>query len=179
MMGVIPLFTGGYLSAQDQSHANLPTEATPGDGKASDRVVAAASKDPASTAQVKSSAQDGLKQRLPVKDADDPRSASESPIDQKKLRLREGTRLREIAGRFRPNGDTLIFIDEQRREIGGLPNLNLERIIRVLKTVEEPESIVWSVSGADTEFSGRNYLLISRAVYKTATPPPAPEALAK
>jgi hypothetical protein len=179
MIGVIPLFTGGYLSAQDQSHANLPAEATPDNGKASARVVVAASKDPTSTAQIKSPALDGLTQPLSVKDADGPKSTSEPPIDQKKLRLREGTRLREIAGRFRANGDTLIFIDEQKREIGGLPNLNLERIIRVLKTVEEPESIVWSVSGAVTEFSGRNYLLISRAVYKAATPPPAPEALTK
>jgi hypothetical protein len=104
---------------------------------------------------------------------------AETEAERAKLRLREGTRLRDITGRFRQNGDTLTFIDEQKREIGGLPNLNLERIIRMLKTVEEPESITWSVSGTITEFSGRNYLLISRAVYKAATPPPSPEALAK
>jgi hypothetical protein len=43
--------------------------------------------------------------------------------------------------------------------------------------VEEPESITWSVSGVVTEFGGRNHLLISRAVYKAAAPPPSPENL--
>lgn len=113
------------------------------------------------------------------KDSAAAKTAAESEAERAKLRLREGTRLRDVIGRFRQNGDTLTFIDEQKREIGGLPNLNLERIIRMLKTVEEPESITWSVSGTITEFSGRNYLLISRAVYKAATPPPSPEALAK
>ena len=99
-------------------------------------------------------------------------------IELGKLRLREGTRLRDVTGRFRQSGDSLTFIDADDREISGLPNLNLERILRMLKTVEEPESISWSVSGSITEFSGRNYLLISRAVYKAAAPPPAPESLA-
>jgi hypothetical protein len=98
-------------------------------------------------------------------------------VDLAKLRLREGTRLRDIAGRFRQSGDTLTFIDGENREITGLPNLNLERILRMLKTVEEPESISWSVSGTVTEFGARNYLLISRAVFKAAAPPPAPENL--
>jgi hypothetical protein len=122
---------------------------------------------------------DAAKEPAPNKDAGSAKATSEPEKDVTKLRLREGTRLRDISGRFRQNGDTLTFIDEQKREIGGLPNLNLERIIRMLKTVEEPESITWSVSGTITEFSGRNYLLVSRAVYKTATPPPAPEAIAK
>jgi hypothetical protein len=107
------------------------------------------------------------------------KTEAEAEIDLAKLRLREGTRLHDVSGRFRQNGESLTFIDAENREIGGLPNLNLERIIRMLKTVEEPESITWSISGTVTEFSGRNYLLISRAVYKAATPPPAPETLAK
>jgi hypothetical protein len=41
--------------------------------------------------------------------------------------------------------------------------------------VEEPDSIAWSVSGTVTEYGGRNYLLITRAVYKSATLPPAPD----
>jgi hypothetical protein len=102
---------------------------------------------------------------------------ADDAVDLAKLRLREGTRLREVTGRFRQSGDSLTFIDADGREISGLPNLNLERILRMLKTVEEPESITWSVSGSITEFSGRNYLLISRAVYKAAAPPPAPESL--
>lgn len=83
-------------------------------------------------------------------------------------RLREGTRISNRVGHFRQNGESLTFVDEENREIGGLPNLNLERIIRLLKTVDEPESISWSVSGSITEFSGRNYILITRAVYKAA-----------
>lgn len=92
-------------------------------------------------------------------------------------RLREGTNLKDRLGRFHQNGDSLTFIDEDGRELGGLPNLNLERIIRMLKTVDEPDSVKWSVSGSVTEFAGRNYLLISRAVYKAATLPPAPDAV--
>lgn len=96
-----------------------------------------------------------------------------------KLRLREGTELKNVVGRFRQMGDTLTFIDEQNREIGGLPNLNLERVSRVLQTVEEPESVSWSISGRVTEYSGRNFLLISRAVFRSAAPPPAPETVAE
>jgi hypothetical protein len=98
-------------------------------------------------------------------------------IDVSQLRIREGTQLRDVPGRFRERGESLIFIDDQNREINGLPNLNLERVLRMLKTVEEPESIAWTVSGMITEFEGENYLLISRAVYKSAAPPPLPETL--
>lgn len=101
----------------------------------------------------------------------------ETAADVTAFRLREGTRFTNRVGRFRMSGDSLTFIDEDNREIGGLPNLNLERIIRMLKSVDEPEMILWSVSGVVTEFSERNYLLISRAVYKAAAPPPTPENL--
>jgi hypothetical protein len=47
----------------------------------------------------------------------------------------------------------------------------------MLKSVDEPESVKWSVSGTVTEFSGRNYLLVSRAVYKAAMLPPMPDAV--
>jgi hypothetical protein len=96
-----------------------------------------------------------------------------------KLRLREGTELKNVIGRFRQVGDTLTFIDGQNREIGGLPNLNLERVSRVLQTVEEPESVSWSISGRVTEYSGRNFLLINRAVFRSAAPPPPPETVAQ
>jgi hypothetical protein len=92
-------------------------------------------------------------------------------------RLREGTQLTDRLGRFRQEGESLTFIDEDGREIGGLPNLNLERIIRMLKSAEEPDSVWWSVSGVVTEFSGRNFLLVTRAVYKTAALPPTPETV--
>lgn len=125
----------------------------------------------------------------PVSSETAPAAAPKSPvaandhdddgIDLSKIRLREGTQLRDVTGRFRQRGESLLFIDDKNREISGLPNLNMERILRMLKTVEEPESIAWSVSGTITEFAGENYLLISRAVYKSAAPPPAPENLSK
>lgn len=96
-------------------------------------------------------------------------------IDLTLLRLREGTRLADDLGHFRLNGDVLTFIQDDGRELVGLANLNLERVLRMLKSVDEPESVMWSVNGTVTEFSGRNYLLVTRAVYKAATPsPPMP-----
>jgi hypothetical protein len=95
-----------------------------------------------------------------------------------KLRLREGTYLKDVVGRFRQAGDSLVFVDPEGRELGGLPNLNLERVARILQTVEEPESVTWSVSGMVTEYSGRNHLLLSRALFRAAAPPPPPENVA-
>ena len=92
-----------------------------------------------------------------------------------KLRLREGTHLKNVIGRFRQSGVSLVFIDPDNRELGALPNLNLERIARMLQSVEEPESVSWSISGTVTEYSGDNHLLITRAVFRSAAPPPAPE----
>jgi hypothetical protein len=94
-----------------------------------------------------------------------------------KRRLREGTILTDQGGRFRQDGDGAVFISENQYEFVTLQNLNLERVIRTLKGSDESESIRWSVSGQVTEFNGRNYLLITRAVYKSASPPPAPEQI--
>jgi hypothetical protein len=96
-----------------------------------------------------------------------------------KRRLREGTHLKNVTGRFRQAGDSLIFVDDENRELGGLPNLNLERIARMLQSVEEPESVSWSISGTVTEYSGKNHLLITRAVFRSAAPPPTPEMIAE
>ncbi|QDT72363.1 hypothetical protein [Lacipirellula limnantheis] len=96
-----------------------------------------------------------------------------------KLRIREGTRLKDVVGRFRQSGDALVFVDAENREFGGLLNLNLERVARMLQSVEEPESVTWSVSGTVTEYSGQNHLLISRAVFRSAAPPPRPENVAE
>ncbi len=87
-------------------------------------------------------------------------------------RLREGTEITGQTGYFRQDGDGAIFVTDNEYELGGLPNLNLERIVRTLKTADETQSIRWRVSGTITEFSGRNYLFITRAVYKSAAPPP-------
>jgi hypothetical protein len=102
-------------------------------------------------------------------------ASSESSSLSAALRLREGTQFADRLGHFRQQGESVVFVDDQGRELGGLPNLNLERVLRMLKGVEEPDSIAWSVSGTVTEYGGRNYLLITRAVYKSATLPPAPD----
>ena len=94
-----------------------------------------------------------------------------------KRRLREGTLLTSQGGYFRQDGDGAVFVTEEKLEIAALPNLNLERVMRTLKGSDEAESIRWSVNGVVTEFNGRNFLLISRAVYKSASPPPAPEQI--
>lgn len=90
-------------------------------------------------------------------------------------RLREGTFVTDQFGFFREDGEGATFVADSGMEFGALPNLNLERVLRLLKSAEEPTSIRWSVSGEVTEFNSRNFLLISRAVYKSAAPPPAPE----
>ena len=92
-------------------------------------------------------------------------------------RLREGTEITGQTGYFRQDGEGAIFVTDNDYELGGLPNLNLERIVRTLKTADETQSIRWRVSGTITEFSGRNYLFITRAVYKSAAPPPTPEQI--
>ena len=96
-----------------------------------------------------------------------------------KVRLREGTLISDQSGFFREDGDGATFVADTGMEFGALPNLNLERVVRLLKSVEEPNSVRWSVNGTVTEFSGRNFLLISRAVYKAASSPPTPDRIDK
>ena len=106
-----------------------------------------------------------------------PSISREESEENAKQRLREGTVLTDQAGRFRQDGDGAVFVNESQMEFVALPNLTLERVIRTLKGSDESESIRWSVSGVVTEFNGRNFLLISRAVYKSASPPPVPEQI--
>ena len=102
---------------------------------------------------------------------------SRSKESENPRRIREGTEIEDRAGYFRQDGDGAIFVTDEGYELGGLPNLNLERIVRTLKTADETKTIRWRVSGKVTEFSGRNYLFITRAVYKSTAPPPIPTQL--
>lgn len=86
-----------------------------------------------------------------------------------KARYREGTAIVDLVASIAIEGDSTTIVGKDGVEFGGLPNLNLERIVRTLKTVSEPDSVQWSISGVVTEYSGRNYLLISRAVYKASS----------
>lgn len=104
-------------------------------------------------------------------------SSPSGEVVENSRRLREGTEISGQSGYFRQDGDGATFVTDDGYELGGLPNLNLERVVRALKTSDETSAIRWRVSGTITEFSGRNYLLITRAVYKSAAPPPTPEQI--
>jgi len=107
------------------------------------------------------------------------RQASQSGADSDDAikRLREGTIITDVVGYFRQDGDGATFVTDDGQEFGGLSNLNLERVVRTLKGTDESKRLRWSVSGVVTEFMSRNFLLISRAVYKSATLPPVPGQL--
>jgi len=123
-------------------------------------------------------AREGSSAREQTRDAGRTRQSSSSETDKHETRrLREGTIVSDQSGYFREDGDGASFVADTGLEFGALPNLNLERVLRLLKSSEEPNSIRWSVTGEVTEFSGENFLLISRAVYKSATPPPTPDRI--
>ncbi len=97
--------------------------------------------------------------------------------DDNKQRLREGTLITDVVGYFRQDGDGATFVTDEGQDFGGLANLNLERVARTLKGADDSQRVRWSVSGEVTEFMGRNFLLISRAVHKSAAQPAAPEQI--
>ena len=78
-------------------------------------------------------------------------------------RLREGTRLLEISGRFEAVGDQVNFVFADSGEsVRILENLALERIFRVLS--DSQASPNWIISGTVTEYNSGNYLLLTKAV---------------
>jgi len=82
-------------------------------------------------------------------------------------RLREGTRLNDVAGSFQFAGDRVAFHPDGKGEsYRVLENLALERISRVLGQARGTPN--WTVSGMVTEYRGSNYLLVTKAVVKTA-----------
>lgn len=74
-------------------------------------------------------------------------------------------RLHETPGHFESAADVPVFIDEGGRRLIGLENLNLQRIVQSVRSAEDPKSLQWKVTGTITEYEGRNYILIERAVY--------------
>ena len=92
--------------------------------------------------------------------------AARKPTGQ--ARLREGTQVLDRLGSFQLEGSSATFVTNDGFSMGGLPNLSLERVVRTLKSMDQPNRVQWSVTGTVTEFSGQNYLLIQRAVYKSA-----------
>lgn len=85
-------------------------------------------------------------------------------------RLREGTRLIDVAGRFDSTSDRSVFYPADADEsYKVLENLALERIHKVLEETRAGDKPQWIISGTVTEFAGGNYLLVTKAVIK----PPA------
>ena len=82
---------------------------------------------------------------------------------------REGTRV-DTVGAFKMAGDRATFRPRDGAvQYQSLENLALERVTGVLANSRNKD-IEWSVTGTLTEFRGRNYLLIERAVVKARAP---------
>lgn len=80
-------------------------------------------------------------------------------------RLREGTILTDVIGRFKVSGDRATFtITETGQSFGGLENLNLARVTTALRDDPDAE---WNISGLVTEHRGLNFLLIQKAIRKS------------
>lgn len=76
---------------------------------------------------------------------------------------REGTRIEQQPILFRTESDRLwATIGNSAKPILVLENLAAQRIYRANR--EDPEDCKWTVSGQFTEFEGRNFFLIERAV---------------
>ncbi len=79
-------------------------------------------------------------------------------------RLREGSMLTDQLGAFKSSGDRVVFHPaDQEDSLQVLENLALERIWKML---DEARGRQWCVNGMITEYRGRNYLLIERAVLR-------------
>lgn len=78
-------------------------------------------------------------------------------------RLREGTQLIEVTGKFEAAGDGANFVlAESGESVQVLENLALQRISRVLPQLQP--GMQWTISGVVTEYNSRNYLLLTKAV---------------
>jgi hypothetical protein len=95
--------------------------------------------------------------------SDAPVSAATGAADS---RLREGELLENQLGTFDVTGERVHFTVAGRpRVLPVLENLALERVARML---EQQVDSSWLVTGTVTEYRGRNYLLLERAVVRAA-----------
>jgi hypothetical protein len=92
-------------------------------------------------------------------------AAAQAPAAAETL-LREGTELVNQLGQFKLSGQRVVFIAaDGRRQLEGLENLSLERIVKEISASSDPRT--WLVTGTVTEFQGGNYLLVRRAIQKS------------
>jgi hypothetical protein len=89
-------------------------------------------------------------------------------------RLREGTRLTDVAGSFQTAGDRISFHPDggKGESYRVLENLALERVDRFLGQARGTPT--WTVSGVVTEFRGSNFLLVTKAMVRTVGEGPTP-----
>ena len=77
--------------------------------------------------------------------------------------LREGTALSELKGRFRKQGDRIVFVDDSNnRSFKCLENISLQRIDSAIQ--DEDRKLVWLVTAKVSEFNEENFLLVEKAV---------------
>ena len=85
-----------------------------------------------------------------------------------KQRLREGTQIVDRVGTIRLSGQRYVFQSSTDGvELRLLENLALERVIRTQDELREDRP--WTVSGIVAEYQGENFLLLTRAVAKSAS----------
>jgi hypothetical protein len=78
-------------------------------------------------------------------------------------RIREGTLLTEVSGKFEAIGDRANFVFADSGEsVHVLENLALQRVARVLPQIQPGTQ--WTINGVVTEFNSENYLLLTKAV---------------
>jgi hypothetical protein len=95
-----------------------------------------------------------------------PPPAAEAQSEKPAQRIREGTPLDDVSGRFKMMGDRAMFyMSDNSAKYSCLENLNLERVTNQI--AENPETSEWTISGTITEYRGSNYLLLSRAIMKS------------
>lgn len=97
-----------------------------------------------------------------IADADSGSYGESESSDSENRRHREGTQI-SLTGYFVLTSDRISFCagDESER-FATLENLALERVAKISR--EGGSRLTWQVQGTVTEYLGKNYLLIERAV---------------
>ena len=91
-------------------------------------------------------------------------AALSDPVEKQMSRLRDGAVLTNELGTFVTLGDRTAFKpDNEEYAFSVLENLAVERVWKMLDNTRGRQ---WLVSGFVTEYRGRNYLLLHRAVLR-------------
>lgn len=92
----------------------------------------------------------------------------ESTAKQTSTRVREGREAREMQATFASVGERMSCkLPSLQATVTVLENLALERVSETM--MRHAEDATWEVEGIITEYQGRNYLLLQRAVVNSVT----------